>query len=114
MLSQLLEMAGGVALSFPVDADMLQLLQVLEPSEDDTIFISALPPFAFSHARTLSHKLRAVFRSTRIVVGVWGFPDNADTALERFQSPRPDQLVTTLEQAVAAVGALTAAPAELS
>jgi predicted PurR-regulated permease PerM/methanogenic corrinoid protein MtbC1 len=114
MLSQLLEMAGGVALSFPVDPDMLHLLQVLEPSEDDIILISSLPPFAFSHARSLSRKLRAVFPRTRIVVGVWGFPDDADAALERFQAPRPDQLVTTLEQAVAAVGALTAAPAELS
>jgi hypothetical protein len=114
MLSQLLEMAGSVALSFPVDPDMLHLLKVLEPSEDDIIFISALPPFAFSHARALSRKLRAVFRSTRIVVGVWGFPDEVNAALERFQSPPPDQLVTTLEQAVAAVGALTAAPAELS
>jgi hypothetical protein len=73
-----------------------------------------LPPFAFSHARTLSRKLRGVFRSTRIVVGVWGFSDDVNTALERFQAPRPDQLVTTLEQAVAAVGALTPAPAELS
>jgi len=99
MLAQLLERAGCLAVSFPVDPDLLHLLQALEPAVDDVFYISALPPFAFAHARTLSVQLRTRFPRTRIVVGVWGFTGETERALERFQAPRPDQLVTSLEQA---------------
>jgi hypothetical protein len=114
MLAQLLELGGCVALSFPVDPDLLELVQVLEPSADDVICISSLPPFAFSHAKTLSRQLRARFPRTKLVVGVWGFPGETELALERFQVPRPDYLVTTLEQAVLAVAVKAQAAAELT
>jgi hypothetical protein len=113
MLSQLLELGGCVALSFPVDPDLLELVLVLEPSADDVICISALPPFAFSHAKTLSRQLRARCPRTKIVVGVWGFAGEIERALELFQVPRPDHLVTTLEQALLAV-AVPAKAAELT
>jgi predicted PurR-regulated permease PerM len=100
MLAQLLERAGCLALSFPVDSGLLQLLQVLEPAADDVFYISSLPPFAFAHARTLSVQLRTRFPRTRIVVGIWGFTGETERVLERFQAPRPDQLVTSLEQAL--------------
>jgi predicted PurR-regulated permease PerM len=103
MLSQLLELGGCAALSFPVDPDMLHLMQVLEPSADDIICISSLPPFAFTHAKTLSRQLRGRFPLTRIVVGVWGYAGDATVALERFPTPRPEHLVTSLEQAVQTV-----------
>jgi methanogenic corrinoid protein MtbC1 len=104
MLSQLLELDGRMSLSFPVDTDLVQLAAVLEPSADDVIFISSLPPFAFSHAKTLSRRLRTRFPRAKIVVGVWGFPGEPERALERFQTPHPDQIVTTLAQALIAVG----------
>jgi hypothetical protein len=103
MLSQLLEMSGCLTVSFPVDPELLQLVQVLEPSANDVICISALPPFAFSRAKVLSRQLRARFPRTKLVVGVWGFTGDIDTALERFQAPRPDFLVTSLEQAMRAI-----------
>src|SRR5450432_1525277 len=93
-----------MSLSFPVDTDLVQVAAVLEPSADDVIFISSLPPFAFSHAKTLSRRLRTRFPRAKIVVGVWGFPGEPERALERFQTPRPDQVVTTLAQALVAVG----------
>jgi hypothetical protein len=114
MLAQLLELGGCVALSFPVDADLLHLVQLLEPSVDDVICISALPPFAFSHAKNLSRQLRARFPRTKVVVGVWGFAGETDRALERFQPPRPDHLVTTLQQALTAIGVPAKAAAELT
>jgi predicted PurR-regulated permease PerM len=105
MLSQLLELGGCAALSFPVDPDILHLMQVLEPSADDIICISSLPPFAFSHARNLGRQLRARFPLTKIIVGVWGFAGDTKVALERFPHPRPEHLVTSLEQALHAAGA---------
>jgi predicted PurR-regulated permease PerM len=113
MLSQLLELGGCAALSFPVDPGLREMLEVLQPSADDVICISAVPPFAFSHAKTLSRQLRTSFPLTRIVVGVWGFPGETKPALERFQAPRPDHLVTTLGQAVLAVAVPSAAPVEM-
>jgi predicted PurR-regulated permease PerM len=103
MLSQLLELSGCNNLSFPVDADLLHLMQSLKLSQDDVICISALPPFALSHAKTVCRQLRTHFPQTRIILGVWGFTGDAERALERFQAPRPDCLVTTLEQAISAV-----------
>jgi predicted PurR-regulated permease PerM len=100
MLSQLLELGGCNNLSFPVNSGLLQSLKL---SQDDVICISALPPFALSHAKALSRQLRIQFPHTRIIVGVWGFGGDAERALQRFQAPRPDCLVTTLEQALSAV-----------
>jgi len=114
MLSQLLELGGCAALSFPVDPDMLHLMQVLEPSADDVICISSLPPFAFSHAKALSRQLRARFPLTKIVVGVWGYAGDTKVALERFPPPRPEYLVTSLEQAVQTVAAPIDVPAEVA
>jgi hypothetical protein len=103
MLSQLLELGGCNNVSFPLDSDLLHLMQSLRLSQDDVICISALPPFALSHAKTVCRQLRTHFPRTRIILGVWGFAGDAERALERFQAPRPDCLVTTLEQAVSAV-----------
>jgi hypothetical protein len=114
MLAQLLELGGCVALSFPVDPGLLELVQVMEPSVDDVICISSLPPFAFSHAKTLSRQMRARFPRTKLVVGVWGFSGETERALERFQAPRPDHLVTTLEQALLAVAMPAKVSAELT
>ncbi|MGA3236851.1 MAG: AI-2E family transporter [Bryobacteraceae bacterium] len=113
MLSQLLELGGCAALSFPVDPDMLHLMQVLDPSADDVICISSLPPFAFSHAKNLSRQLRARFPLTKIIVGVWGFAGDAKVALERFPTPRPEYLATSLEQAVQTVATPVEVPAEV-
>lgn len=103
MLSQLLELGGCNNVSFPLDSDLLHLMQSLELSQDDVICVSALPPFALSHAKTVCRQLRTQFPRTRIILGVWGFAGDAERALERFQAPRPDCLVTTLEQAISAV-----------
>jgi hypothetical protein len=81
----------------------LQQLAFVQPAADDVFCISALPPFAFAHARTLSHQLRGRFPGIRIVVGVWGFTGETERAMERFQTPRPDKLVTSLADAIQAV-----------
>jgi predicted PurR-regulated permease PerM len=103
MLSQLLELGGCNNVSFPVDSDLIPLMQSLKLSQDDVICISALPPFALSHAKTLCRQLRTHFPRSRIILGIWGFTGDAARALQRFQAPRPDYLVTTLEQAISAV-----------
>ena len=102
MLALLLENSGCIVITFTPDPG-LQQLAFVQPGKDDIFCISALPPFAFSRARTLSQQLRARFPGIRIVVGVWGFPGETERAMERFQTPRPDNLVTSLAGAIQAV-----------
>jgi methanogenic corrinoid protein MtbC1 len=100
MLAQVLEQAGCVVISFPLDASAEQMIQMVEPSESDIICISSLPPFAFARARTLSRNLRSKYPRTKIVIGVWGFSGDTEKALQRFHSSRPDKLVGTLAEAI--------------
>ena len=101
MLAQLLELAGRPAVSLPLDPSLQHLTAIVEPARSDVFCISALPPFAFAHARTLSRLLQVRFPRTRIVIGVWGFTGDTELALQRFQPKRPDKLLTSLGDAVA-------------
>src|ERR1035438_7503230 len=102
MLALLLEHSGGIVITFTPDPG-LQQVAFVQPAPDDIFCICALPPFAFAHARTLSHQIRARFPGIRIVVGVWGFAGETERAMERFQAPRPDKLVTSLADAIQAM-----------
>jgi predicted PurR-regulated permease PerM len=102
MLALLLERSGCIVVTLLPDAS-LQQLAFVQPAAGDVFCVSALPPFAFAHARTLSHQLRMRFPGIRIVVGVWGFAGETEAAMERFQTPRPDKLVTSLADAIHAV-----------
>jgi len=96
MLSQLLDRRGFSAFSVPVGASG----GLVEPGEHDLICISALPPFAFAHARVLCGRLRARFPRANILVGIWGYNGSLEDALQRFERARPDKIVTSLRQAV--------------
>jgi hypothetical protein len=100
MLAQLLEQAGYAAIPFPLDNSLHEKLAIANPSERDTFCISALPPFAFSEAITLSRQIQLRFPRTKVIAGVWGFTGNAERALQRFQPSPPKQLVTNLADAV--------------
>jgi predicted PurR-regulated permease PerM len=108
MLALLLEHSGFAVLPFARDP-RLQDLAVVQPAANDVFCISALPPFAFASARTVSQKLRLRFPKNRIVVGVWGFTGDTERAMERFHAPRPEVLVTTLAAAIEAVASPIAA-----
>jgi hypothetical protein len=100
MLVQLLELAGCAAIPFSAEPLLLDRIATVNPSEQDMFCISALPPFAFAAAITLSRQLQLRFPRTRVMVGVWGFAGKAERALQRFQPSRPQALVTTLADAV--------------
>ena len=101
MLAQLLDQAGRPALALPLDPSLQHLTAIVEPDRSDVFCLSAVPPFAFAHARTLSRLLQVRFPRIKIVIGVWGFSGDTEKALQRFQPKRPDKLVTSLGDAVA-------------
>jgi hypothetical protein len=100
MLAQLLEQAGHPAISFQADPTLQSTIGLMQPAENDTFFISALPPYTFASAIAMSRKLQLRFPHTKMFVGVWGFAGNTERALQRFQPGSPDQLFTSLAGAV--------------
>ncbi|MDP8990913.1 MAG: AI-2E family transporter, partial [Acidobacteriota bacterium] len=104
MLAQLLEQGGKTTVSFPVGTSSGTMLDLVAPTADDVFCISALPPFAFSHARTLNRQLGAKYPQTKILIGVWGFTGEIERALQRFQPKRPDKFVSNLAEALEYLG----------
>jgi hypothetical protein len=104
MLAQLLEQGGQATMSFPVGTSSGTMLDLVAPTANDVFCISAIPPFAFSHARTLNRQLRAKYPQTKILIGVWGFTGEVERALQRFQPTRPDKFVNSLAEALQYLG----------
>jgi hypothetical protein len=112
MLAQLLEQAGQATVSFPVGTSSGNMLDLVAPTANDVFCISAIPPFAFSHARTLNRQLRAKYPQTKILIGVWGFTGEIERALQRFQPTRPDKFVSSLAEALKYLGVDPPAPSD--
>jgi len=104
ILAQLLEQSGRVTLSFPLGSSSDRMLDLVEPAGNDVFCISAIPPFAFSHARTLNRQLRAKYPRIKILIGIWGFNGDVERALQRFEPSAPDQFVTGLAEALEYLG----------
>jgi predicted PurR-regulated permease PerM len=103
MLTQLLESAGYATVSLSGPTVQSMLAQV-EPAANDVFCISSVPPFAFTHARTLNRQIRAKFPRAKILVGVWGFSGEIERAVQRFQPTPPDKLVNSLADALDYLG----------
>jgi predicted PurR-regulated permease PerM len=75
-------------------------LNDLETQEFDVAIVSALPPFAAGHARSLCKRLRQRHPQLKIVVGLWSFEGGIAKAEERIGGGCADMLATSLEQAI--------------
>jgi hypothetical protein len=104
MLAQLLEQAGYATITLPLGSSFQTTLALIEPTQNDIFCISAVPPFAFSQARTLSRELRVKFPGVKVVIGVWGFAGETKRALLRFQPSAPDKFVRSLAEALEYLG----------
>jgi hypothetical protein len=89
------------------------MLASLQPGQGDVICISALPPYAFAPARTLCKQIRGRYPKVQLVVGVWGFKGDTEKAKARFERTQPDQLITSLAQAVVQIDATSSLPLQL-
>jgi predicted PurR-regulated permease PerM len=103
MLVQLMEQASHQTLYLPASVSS-EILGALANEPNTVIFISALPPFAFSQARTICQRVRSHLAHNRIVIGLWNpteDPDQThDLTVERFGNGKPSVVVNTLAQAV--------------
>jgi predicted PurR-regulated permease PerM len=105
-LCQLLDRAGLSSRSPESDS----LSDVLSPSADSVpqiICISALPPFALLHARTLYKKARIRFPDVPILVCYWLFEGDREKLASRLKLDARCQLVTTIPQVLQPIRDLT-------
>jgi hypothetical protein len=95
MLTQLLEREGYVAqcLSPAGTNEMLEQVVLEKP---EIVCISALPPFAVAHARTLYRKLRECSPAVTILTGLWQFSGDADKIAARMGMGKNGAVYATL------------------
>jgi predicted PurR-regulated permease PerM len=100
MLAQLMERADHSTLLLSATSLSTELLDTLAKEPETVVFISALPPFAFSHARAICQRVRAHLPNNRICIGFWNSTDDLDQTIERFGNGRPTVVIGTLSQAL--------------
>jgi predicted PurR-regulated permease PerM len=104
MLGQLMERANHQTLLLSASAVSSEILDSLATESNTVVFISALPPFAFSQARAICQRVRTHLPNNRIVVGLWNSANDqdqtAEQSIERFGSGRPTMVVNSLAQAL--------------
>jgi predicted PurR-regulated permease PerM len=104
MLVQLMERARHQALLLSATSVSGEILDSLSNEPNTVVFISALPPFAFSQARAICQRVRFHLPHNRIVIGLWNTPEDPDQTpdltIERFGNGKPTVIVNTLAKAV--------------
>ena len=100
MLAQLLEQRGHKTMLLHEEALTPEIVERLREEPSTMICISALPPFAFVHARNLCLRVREALPDNRILIGLWGATGNNEMLRERFGAGRPQSVATTLAQAI--------------
>ena len=104
MLVQLMDQASHQTLHLPAASVSGEILDTLAYEPNTVIFISALPPFAFSQARAICQRVRSHLPHNRIVIGLWNPTEDPDQApeltIERFGHGKPTVVVNTMAQAL--------------
>jgi len=108
MLAQVLRQNGYAAetMSFALVQETLQEIATCRPN---VLFISALPPFAISHARSLCRRTRQRCPAVKTAVGLWAPRDRAQVFGERLGRDCSDYVVHTLGEALLQLRLLTTA-----
>ncbi len=98
LFAQLLEREGFAVISLPSGAS--DDLALLNPSAEDVICVSALPPFAFSAAAKLCARLRTRHPEPKIMAGIWGFPAGRESMLQKLEKSSRMIVATSFSQAL--------------
>jgi predicted PurR-regulated permease PerM len=103
MLAQILQRGGykADAVSLRALSDMLTEVQALKP---DVVCISALPPYAISHARLVYSRLHEQWPELRVIVSLWNFTGDLRLAINRIGLNTEGSILTSLSQVVQTVG----------
>jgi predicted PurR-regulated permease PerM/CheY-like chemotaxis protein len=98
MLAQCLQQAGYRAETVPIGF-VDEMLSRVRQSQPDVLFISALPPFAITHARSLCRRARQVCKDVKVVIALWGSTADRNALQKRLGAECSDYLVHTIAEA---------------
>jgi hypothetical protein len=99
MLAQLLQMSGLVVQTVNVRPELEEVIDLAEKCRPAVISISAMPPAAAIHARSLCARLLARMPKAKLVVGLWGRPNDLTKAAKRIAGGESVYLVSSLAEA---------------
>jgi AmiR/NasT family two-component response regulator len=98
MLCQSLREQGYDAKSLRVDF-VEQMLREVKECQPDVLFVSALPPFAVTHARSLCRRARNVCNGVKVAIGLWGATVDRKMLQQRLGAGCSDYLVYSIAEA---------------
>lgn len=96
MLAQLVEMLGCRVAVVPVADAVSAVIDLIEQCKPNVICISATPPTAATHARSVVRRLRRQFPEMPLVVGLWNVQGDLEKAKDRIGGGKSTRVVTTL------------------
>jgi predicted PurR-regulated permease PerM len=97
MLAQLLDRAGYATVAIPIGSVDRMLAETIN-AEPEVVCLSALPPYAISHARGIYRRLRMQKPKIKIIVGLWNYPEDPVKAASEISGGEQKLVCTTLAQ----------------
>jgi predicted PurR-regulated permease PerM len=97
MLAQLLQRTGYSARTISIGTVENMLSETFK-SEPDLVCLSALPPYAISHARNLYRRLHMQDPDLKIVIGLWNYREDPVRAAQEISGGETAQVSTSLAQ----------------
>ena len=100
MVAQLLERAGRHTMVLAATALTTEIEERMGADAETSVLVSALPPFAFAHARGLYQQIREHMPNNPLTIALWGAEGEREDIVTRFDKTRPTAVVTDLQQAL--------------
>lgn len=108
MLAQLMERAGHSTRAISLGS-LDGMLAEVSRTGLDVVCLSALPPYAMSHARRVYRRLRAQEPELKIIIGLWNYGGDTVKAANEISGGEQDRACTTLAQVVLQTSLIPAA-----
>lgn len=98
MLAHVLRLSGFSSDAIPIGR-VEDMLTSIEQRRSDILFISALPPFAMTQARSLCRRVCQRLPNLKVMVGFWNAAAEIGKIQERLGSDCVDKVLTSLREA---------------
>lgn len=108
MLVHLLQVQGFDATTADHSLSLENLTSLIETYEADAVCVSVVAPTPFIHARKICAKLRAKFKTLKIIVGYWGATETLEPEFKSLQASGVDEVVISFASAVVQLGKFSA------
>jgi predicted PurR-regulated permease PerM len=109
MLAQLLDRAGYTAIAIPIGSVSGMLAEAAN-AEPEIVCLSALPPYAISHARGIYRRLRMQQPKLQIIIGLWNYSEDPVKAATEISGGEQKLVCTTLAQTILQASLASGAP----